>query len=298
MKVLEVGQWIAAAPELGEPRALARREVDGVAEEAARPQQAEALVDAEIVGRLGEEPRHPGDLLELLGEMRLHQAGRRLGPERAERLELLGAGGRREARRDGVARAPAPVPARDQRLGAVMRALRRVAQRVGDVAVHAGQPGGDAHPARLGRGEEGVHACDMRGAEARHAGGAVKGQQVEMGRGHVGGVGRVAEARLRGEGVALQPLDQPLAPGRDDRGLRVVGMGVDEARRDQRVAMRRHRRLGVGRADGLLGPRGEDRAAPDRHRAAPLDAERLLGRGLERVGMGHEQLAGEDPRLG
>ena len=75
---------------LGDPGPLARLEMDGVAEDRAGAEKACRLVGMEIVVRPGVEAEHPGDLVELLGKMRLHRAVGMLGPEGAQRGKLPG----------------------------------------------------------------------------------------------------------------------------------------------------------------------------------------------------------------
>ncbi len=110
MKVFEVGQWTRLAPASTSRSRLALGQVDRVAVDGAFAQQALRLVGVEVVARLREEVLHPGDLVGLFGQMGLHQAVGILAPERAERRELFGRRGGREARGDDVGQPVHPVP--------------------------------------------------------------------------------------------------------------------------------------------------------------------------------------------
>jgi len=53
---------------------------------------------------------------------------------------------------------------------------------------------------------------------------------------------RIGELLLRDERVVVEPVDQRLTVGADDLRLRVMDVGVDKARQDQRIGIGRHRR--------------------------------------------------------
>ena len=266
--------------------AFAVGQVDRVAEERARADQPVRLVDVEIVARLRIERADPGDFLELFAQMRLHQAIGVFGPESAHRVELFGGRGRGKARRDRIGQPVAPVPAPDQRAAVVIGRLRRVAQRVGGVAVHRRLARRDAHAARLGGGEQRVDAGGVDRAKAAQAGRAMGQHEVEAGVGDGLGMGRVAKARFLGEGVAVEPVDQPLAPGGDDRGLRVMHMRVDEPGRDQAAAVIVHARLGVGGAQGRAVAHRQDAPVFDQHAAMGVVARGLGTLGKRICGKG------------
>src|SRR5690606_40560275 len=104
---------------------------------------------------------------------------------------------------------------------------------------------GDApHAACACSFEQRVDRCYMHGGEGGGGGGAVTQQFVTEEVGDLGGVGRVGEAALGGEGVFLQPFEQLLAVAGDDVGLRVMDVGVDEAGQDQLAAVIGERRAG------------------------------------------------------
>ncbi len=232
-----------------QPVDLARFEMDDMAVKPAGSEQPVPFVGVEIVARRGVERFHPGDLVGLLREVGLHQAVGMRGPERAQGLKLSGRRGRRKARSYDVGEPALPVPALQKPLALVMGRLRRVAQPLGrGVAVHAGLAGKGAQAALFSLGEEGIDAFGMDGAVGTDRRGPVREREVEIPRGDFRRIGRVAEARLLGEGVALQPVDQPLAPTRDDRGLGVMDMGIDEAGGDERITVIGDARLRIGAA--------------------------------------------------
>ena len=66
-----------ARPGLDQPRELAIRQVDGVGEDRPRPEAAGAVVDVDVVERLGEQPRDLRDLAAILRHVGLPvRAGR------------------------------------------------------------------------------------------------------------------------------------------------------------------------------------------------------------------------------
>ena len=101
-------------------------------------------------------------------------------------------------------------------------------------------------------------------ADRRRAAGKDK---VKVAAGDVVGIGAVGKAHLLGEGVGVQPVDQPLAPTGDDRGLGIVDVGVDEAGRDQVLSVIMHARAGMGRAQGSGLAHGGDAPGVDQNRA-------------------------------
>ena len=189
------------------------------------------------------------------------------------------------------------MPALEQCLALVVGALRGVGQALGRVAVHAGLAGQRPDAARLGLGEEGIDAFGMARAVARHGGGAVREREVEVACRDSPRVDGVAEAHLLGEGIAVQPVDQPLAPTRDDCGLRIVDMGIDEAGQDQRVAMVDDPCAGVGRAEPVGRTHVADHAVSDQNRTRPVMTGGRLGRAFERVALEGQRLSEKKCRL-
>ena len=94
-----------------------------------------AVIDIEIVARLRIEFARQRDLGVVLAQMRLDVAIGEFPRQRAGRLELLGRGGDREARRDGVVETALAMPAGDQGLALVVAALRRIGEGGRRVAV-------------------------------------------------------------------------------------------------------------------------------------------------------------------
>jgi hypothetical protein len=116
---------------LGHSRQRPVAHMDAMGEDRARPDQAEPVVDVEIVGGLREPARDEFDLARIFGEVGVHQHVGMGGDQRSGVGELLGAGGRHEARRHCIAEPAAAAPSRDQSLGvgaaggdAVAQALR------------------------------------------------------------------------------------------------------------------------------------------------------------------------------
>ena len=107
---------------MGDPRAgldqaveLAIGQVDGVGEDGPRPEPAGAVVDIDVVERLGEQPRDLRDLAAVLGQVGLPPGAGRAG-ERRRLAQQLGRARDGEPRRDRVAE-PAvvgAVPALDE----------------------------------------------------------------------------------------------------------------------------------------------------------------------------------------
>ncbi len=245
-----------------------------MAEDGAGPEEPRRLVGVEVVPRVGEQRAHPGDLVHLFGEVGLHGAVGVLRPERAQGRELRPGRGGREAGRHGVA-GPAPaMPPPDEPLAFIVGRLRVVPQPVGHVPVHAGTPRHHPHAPRRRRLEERVDAARVGGAVARHARRPLRQHQVEVAPGDRRRVGRIAEAHLLGEGVGVQPVDQPLAPARDDRRLRVVDVAVDEARHHQRFAVIGGGHARMGAVERVAGAQRGDPAVADQHRARRLDPRR------------------------
>ena len=78
-------------------------------------------------------------------------------------------------------------------------------------------------------------------------------RKIEVAIGNFTGVSGVVEPRLLGEGIGIQPVDQPLAPGGDDRGLRIMDMGIDETRQDQVLTVIRNLCIGIVGAKPVRG---------------------------------------------
>ena len=121
----EVGQCASAVPVAWQRSNSDSSEMHAVGQHRAPADQAVVVVDVEIVAPLREELPHPGDLVEGLRDVGLHEHLGMLAPERARQLELLGRARSCKARRDRVERAAAAVPLADQRLRLVVAAIGR-----------------------------------------------------------------------------------------------------------------------------------------------------------------------------
>ena len=222
---------------LGEPRALALREVDSVRVQAAGSEQAESVVDVGVVLRPRKQPSHELDLPLALRQVAVHVAVGVPGCERAGPAELLLGRSHRETHGDRVAQPPATVPALDQRLAVARARFGVVAQRVGGVAIHQRLAADDGLTAALGHREERLGGGPVNGGEDDRGGGAVLHQTVEERFGRGARVRRRGVALLLGEREPVQPVEQVPAGGGQHPVLREVDVGVDEARHHQRVAV-------------------------------------------------------------
>ena len=169
-----------------------------------------------------------------------------LGCEGACCFHLLRGRGDREARRDRVLDSRLAVPASDQRLRLVIAALRRIAQPVGRVAVHHHLAGDHPHAARLGGGEKRVDASRMDGGEGAGCRRPMREKQIEEHLRHARRMSAVGEAGFSRELVAVQPVEQLVAPARDDLDLGKMDMRIDEARYDEMRTMIDHRQSRIG----------------------------------------------------
>ena len=111
--------------------------------------------------------------------------------------------------------------------------FRRVAQKLGAIAVHQHLAGGDAHSARAGRLEDRIDRCRVHRREDHRGRRAVAQKLVEEERRDLARVRRIREAAFRRERVEVEPFEKLLAVRRDDVRLRVMDVRVDEARQDQ-----------------------------------------------------------------
>ncbi len=167
------------------------------------------------------------------------------------------------------------MPFQQKRAAVIIGRLRRVAQAVGGIAIHAGLACHDPLPARPCCFEKGIDAGGVDRGVAANGRGAVGQRQVKVAACDLCSIGGVVEAHLLGEGVAVQPVDQPLAPAGDDPGLRVVHMGIHETRHQQRIAMIHHLRLRMGGAQ--IGPVAHihDMTTRDQHSTRAVENRRL-----------------------
>ncbi|MNX80041.1 hypothetical protein D3C86_1116900 [compost metagenome] len=253
---------------VGQPAAVVLVEVDRMAVERAGAQQAVAVVHVQVAARIREQLGHPFHLVAVLGHVGLDEGVRMGARQFAAGGQLRLGGGRREARRDGVGQPALVVPLRDQVGGVPRAALGRVAQEFGAVAVHQHLARDHAQVAVLARAEQRVCRRGVHRAPDHRRGGAVAQQLVGEELGHGARVGGLAEAAFLGEGVGVEPVQQARRRRRDDVGLRIVHVGVDETRHEQLAAMVDH--LGAGRdvaRQVLVQPYGGNAAVRDEHQA-------------------------------
>ncbi len=169
--------------------------------------------------------------------MRLHPEVRTLFIEPANHRELFGARGRRKSRRQGVAEPVPAVPALDEVAAIRFRARHIVAQIVRGVAVHQDLAAEHAQLARLRFLEERIDRLLMNGGIDGGRGGAVAQQRIQEQGSDPARMIRVRKSALGRKGVVVQPIQQLPPIGGDDVDLRVMHVGVDEARHDQLAAM-------------------------------------------------------------
>ena len=167
------------------------------------------------------------------------------------------------------------MPLLEQSFAVVIGRLRVVSQAFGRVAIHAGFTCENPHIARGGSSEEGIHAFGVDRAIAGNAGGAIGQEKIEIDPGYFITIGAIAKAHFFWESIGLEPIDQPFAPRGDDARLRVMGMGVDEARNNQALAVVGDGGVWMGAAQGLGGSDLLDDALRDQNGAAVFMVQRI-----------------------
>ena len=283
---------------LAEPRAFALRQMDAMAEQAAAAQEAEAIVHIRVVARARVERFHHRHLAGAFGQMSLHVDAGMRPIEIAGSLELRFRGGDGEARRHGIAQAAAAMPFLDQGLAVAGAGGGIVAHRVRCVTVHQGLAGDQRHRALLRRGEKRFRRNGMDRAIGRCRRGAVTEQAVEEDLGRGSRMGRIAIARLLGEGEAIQPFQQIRAGRRQHAVLGKMDMGIDEARQDQIVTIivDRQGTMCLWQIGEVSGP-GDAARAIQRNRALPVKDMGVLGRNVMGIGAKAQYLAAQHTRL-
>ena len=131
----------------------------------------------------------------------------------------------------------------------------------------------------------------MDRAVGRDGGGSAGEGQIEIPPCGRVGVRPVGEAHLLGEGVGVQPVDQALSPARDDGGLGVVDMRVDEAGRDEAFAVVGDSAFRMRGAQLVRRSQGGDPPVLDKHAAAALPQRRVLDGNVEGAVREAESLA-------
>ena len=127
------------------------------------------------------------------------------------------------------------MPFFQQALAIIIGGFCGVLQPLGSISVHAGLARIGAQAPALRLREKRIHAFGVDRGIGTNRRGAIGKRQIKVTRGNLGSIGRIGKAHFLGKGVGVQPINQPLAPTRDDRGLRVMHMGIDKARTDQRL---------------------------------------------------------------
>ena len=140
------------------------------------------------------------------------------------------------------------MPTRDQFFAVIIGRTGGVAQPVGCVAIHAGLATDNPLASALCRSEKSLDAGGVDGAKTGHGGGAMGYGQIKIPLGDAFGILRIIKAHFFGKGIGIEPVNQPLAPTGDNRGLWIMDMGVDKACNDQLVTVIGHGRLGILRA--------------------------------------------------
>ena len=240
--------------------------MDRVGEDRLWPEAAGAVVDVDVVERVGEEAAHLVDLAGVLAHVRLPPGAGARGEGR-RLAEHLGRARDGEPRRDRVAQAAVvgAVPGRDQLLGLAQRAVenrRRVDGLVVGDPIHHHLAEDRPYAVRLGGTECAVHRGLVDGAIGKERGRPGGRERPERRGREAGGVFGIVESALQREDVALEP-GQQVEP-RPEPGVRQLGqvrVQVDHARQhDQRPQVdHRHVRGPIGRvADPRDLPRGID----------------------------------------
>ena len=231
---------------------LAVLQVDRVTQKGFRADQPVALIDVEVVACLRIEFGGIGDLGVVLGKVGLDETVGMLGRQSAGDLQLFGAGGDGETRRDRVVGAADSVPFSDQLLAVVIRRSRRVEHRVRRVAVHHRLAADHAHVPAGGLLEERLCGTPVARTESDGGGGAVRDEQVAEPARHGARMLRVGISRLGGKGVAVEPIEKLAPPTGHDLDLREVYVRVDETRHQKHRTVIDHPRVARERSD--LGP--------------------------------------------
>ena len=239
-----------------------------MAEQAFGSQQAVMVVDRHIVMVLRIELFGKRDFGVVFRQMRLHVQVGEFPHQRAGHVQLFGAGGNGETRRDGHHLAALAMPFLDDCLGIVIARLRRIEQGRRRIAIHHHLAGDHAEIAPVAFAEKRLGGALVNGAIGHGAGCAMAHKLVEKGRGDARRVNRINKFLLLDECIGVEPFEQSRRIGADHLHLRKVQMGVDEAGHHQmgsvinRDGLRRcllfHARI-IARGDDHA-VRGQDRA--------------------------------------
>ena len=135
------------------------------------------------------------------------------------------------------------MPPLNQRFAVVIGRTGSVAQPVGCVAIHAGLAADNPLISALCGGEKGFDTDGVNGGKAGHCGGAMRRGQIKIPLGDSFGLVGIIKAHLFRKCIGVEPVNQPLAPTGDDRGLRIMHMSIDKAGTDQFAAVISYLRL-------------------------------------------------------
>ncbi len=196
----------------GDALPFAFGQMDGMAHDRTGTGQAEVFVDVQIVSGPGEQFCNPRDFFALFAQVGLHQAIGMLGPKRTCGLKLFWRGGGRKARRDDIAKPILRVPALQHGLAVIIAGLSGITKRVWRIAVHHHLACKQPQPPRLRLSKKCGATAGVGCGVTAGGGDAVGEVQVQIPRGNQGCVIRIAQPDLFGESIAVEPVDQPLAP--------------------------------------------------------------------------------------
>ena len=196
------------------------------------------------------------------------------------------------------------MPFGDQRLRLVVPRLCRVEERRGRVAVHQDLAGGQAQAEPFGLLEQGIDRLRMNRAVDAARGDSVAKIFLQEQPRDGARMCLVGELELGRESVFVQPVEKLGAVTGDHRRLRIMDVGVDEARRNERVpavvdnlgACRQQRRDAARRpevGDFAVG-HGHDGVGLVNHRGVEAVAEGIAGEGERRAAHGRHSSGRSD----
>ena len=147
--------------------------VYGVPKDGPGAGQAKMLINAEVVRRLGEKFRDPGNFLGVFRQVCLHKGIGMLLPQFPGGLQLSRRRGRGETRRDGVDAAIDLVPLPDQGLRLLIPAFGRIAEFLRGVSIHQHLSAGHPQVTFRRRFEKRINGTGMHGGINAGRGNAV-----------------------------------------------------------------------------------------------------------------------------
>ena len=202
-----------------------------------RLEQAIVVVDIQVTAAARIELPDQGHFGRVFRHVAVHGHGREFARQGTGHRQLLLGGRGRKTRRDGVPQPAHALPALDEALAVIKGGLRRVAQEFRAIAVHHHLARDDAQPAPQSDAEQGIDRLRVHRAEHQGRGGAIAQQFIAEEFGCLLRHGGIPEAALCRKGIAVEPVEQSTSRRRDDVGLGVVDVCVDESRQDQPAAV-------------------------------------------------------------